>query len=104
MNFDDYDRDLESQDFEDYGDSDRDLDAERDDDDGPVAGDFGDGDDDRTMFAEPGGNSALRAATSSNPRNCPCPTCHAPNRLTPKDVELGYQCNTCADSAEGRGP
>lgn len=57
--------------------------------------------DDRSDFAEPGGNSALRAATKANPRNLPCPTCHQPNRLTPKDVSLGYQCNACADQQEG---
>lgn len=55
-------------------------------------------------FADPGGRSALRAATEDNPRDLPCPNCGAPNRLTPKDVALGYQCNTCADSAEGYGP
>jgi hypothetical protein len=53
-------------------------------------------DDDRSMFADPGGTSALRAASPSNPRNLPCPNCGAPNRLTPKDVALGYQCNDCA--------
>lgn len=51
-------------------------------------------------FAEPGGNSALRAATKSNPRNLPCPHCHAPNRLTPIDQSRGYQCDACADAAE----
>jgi hypothetical protein len=51
-------------------------------------------------FAEPGSNSALRAATSSNPRNKSCPTCGHPNRLTPKDVSLGYQCDSCADAVE----
>ena len=51
-------------------------------------------------FAEPGGRSALRAATKDNPRNLPCPTCEQPNRLTPKDVALGYQCDRCADRAE----
>lgn len=58
-------------------------------------------DDFREAFADPGGRSALRAATASNPRNLPCPTCHKPNRLTPKDVALGYQCDECADRAEG---
>lgn len=29
-------------------------------------------------FADPGGRSALRAATKSNPRNLPCPTCGEP--------------------------
>jgi len=50
-------------------------------------------------FADPGGKSALRAG----PRNFPCPTCDRPNRLSAKDVELGYQCDTCADQDEG-GP
>jgi hypothetical protein len=54
-------------------------------------------------FQDPGGRSSLRAATRSNPRNQPCPTCHRQNKLTPKDVALGYQCNTCADAVEGRG-
>lgn len=54
-------------------------------------------------FADPGGNSALRAATKNNPRNKPCPTCRRPNRLTPKDVALGYQCDECADSLERGG-
>ncbi len=65
--------------------------------------DFGpEGDDaDRLMFADPGGRSALRAASASNPRNLPCPNCGAPNRLTPADRALGYQCNACADQAEG---
>jgi hypothetical protein len=54
-------------------------------------------------FADPGGRSALRAATKSNPRNLPCPTCGKKNRLTPRDRALHYQCNECADRAEGRG-
>jgi hypothetical protein len=54
-------------------------------------------------FADPGGNSALRAATPSNPRIHPCPTCGEPNRLTQKDVDRGYQCDTCADRAERGG-
>lgn len=54
-------------------------------------------------FADPGGRSALRAATPNNPRNLPCPTCKKPNRLTPLDVANHYQCNDCADRAEGRG-
>lgn len=57
--------------------------------------DFGD-----PMFADPGGRSALRAATRRNPRNLPCPTCGAPNRLTPADRRLGYQCDACADALE----
>ena len=51
-------------------------------------------------FANPGGNSALRAETENNPRNLPCPTCGEPNRLTPLDVKAGYQCDSCADQAE----
>jgi len=51
-------------------------------------------------FADPGGNSALRRASSANPRNLPCPNCDAPNRLTPEDVSRGYQCDACADRAE----
>lgn len=54
-------------------------------------------------FADPGGNSALRAASQSNPRNLPCPTCGEPDRLTPADVAAGYQCDACADAAEGGG-
>ena len=53
---------------------------------------------DGRIFANPG--SALRAAGRGNPRNLPCPTCKAPNRLTPKDRALGYQCDSCADRAE----
>jgi hypothetical protein len=57
--------------------------------------------DDRSMFADPGGRSALRAASRRNPRNLPCPTCGAENVLTPADVAKGYQCDGCADAAEG---
>jgi len=63
-------------------------------------GDPWDDDNDRSMFADPGGNSALRAAGPGNPRNLPCPTCEAPSRLTPEDVDRGYQCDSFADSAE----
>ena len=62
-----------------------------------------DEDDPRLMFADPGGNSALRAATPDNPRDRPCPNCGTPNVLTRKDVALGYQCNRCADRAERGG-
>lgn len=55
---------------------------------------------DRSMFADPGGNSALRAATRNNPRNLPCPTCGEPNRLTPEDKARSYQCDECADMME----
>jgi hypothetical protein len=57
---------------------------------------------DRSEFADPGGRSALRAASRTNPRNLPCPTCKTPNRLTPKDKSKGYQCDACADRDEGR--
>lgn len=67
--------------YEDYGDDDRDFDYDPD-------------------FAEPGGRSALRAASRSNPRNLPCPTCGTPNRLTPADRARGYQCDACADAQE----
>ena len=60
-------------------------------------------DDDVCDFAEPGSNSALRAATTSNPRVHVCPTCEWPNRLTQADVDLGYQCNSCADAVEKGG-
>lgn len=61
-------------------------------------------DDDRSMFRDPGGRSALRAASKRNPRNLPCPTCGKPNRLTPADRAAGYQCDGCADAAEGGWP
>jgi hypothetical protein len=62
--------------------------------------DFVDDEDDRVDFADPGGVSALRAETADNPRNLPCPTCDFPNRLTPEDSALGYQCDACADRCE----
>ena len=67
--------------------------------------DYRNEDDVRDMmgFADPGGRSALRRATRRNPRNRPCPTCGAANRLTAADVALGYQCDACADRAEGVG-
>jgi len=52
-------------------------------------------------FADPGGNSALHPATSNNPRIYPCPTCGTENVLTAKDKQSGYQCDRCADAAEG---
>ena len=55
------------------------------------------------QFANPGGRSALRRACKENPRNLPCPTCGQPNRLTPVDRSKGYQCDECADAAEGFG-
>lgn len=54
-------------------------------------------------FADPGGKSALRAATKKNPRNLPCPTCRTPNCLTPADRARGYQCDSCADRDERGG-
>lgn len=70
-----------------------------------MCGDYDDCDDfdydgDEIEFAEPGSNSALRAASRDNPRNLPCPNCEVENRLTPADVARGYQCNSCADKAE----
>lgn len=56
-------------------------------------------DDDRSEFAYPGSNSALRAGK----RVHPCPTCRAPRRLTAKDKALGYQCDSCADRDERGG-
>jgi len=75
-----------------------------------MGGEFDDCDDEegreenRKMFAHPGGKSALRAAGKGNPRNLPCPTCKKPDRLTPKDRALGYQCDECADRDEAGGP
>lgn len=57
---------------------------------------------DEVGFQNPGGLSALRRSTRTNPRNLPCPTCKIPNRLTPMDRRRGYQCDTCADRAEGK--
>jgi hypothetical protein len=76
---------------------------EEDDDYGPCIDDYDDDPayaGDGTYFAFPGSNSALRAATPTNPRNLPCPTCEQPNRLTPADRARGYQCDSCADRAE----
>lgn len=53
---------------------------------------------DSPCFAREG--SALRCETPTNPRNLPCPTCGAENRLTPADRQLGYQCDECADRCE----
>ena len=54
---------------------------------------------DLSMFYDPSGRSALRAGV----REFPCPTCNEPDRLTKEDVRLGYQCDQCADNAEGIG-
>lgn len=56
----------------------------------------------RNDFQDPYGRSALRKATRQNPRNLPCPTCKAPDVLTAADRRQGYQCDDCADRAEGR--
>jgi hypothetical protein len=53
-------------------------------------------------FAQEG--SALRAATPDNPRDRDCPNCGAENVLTRIDEERGYQCDRCADVAEGLRP
>lgn len=62
--------------------------------------DMYDDDEDRIEFADPGGNSALRAASKHNPRNLPCPNCGTENVLTPADRARGYQCDACANAAE----
>ena len=54
-------------------------------------------------FADPTGRSALRAASRSNPRNLPCPTCGRKNVLTPADRARGYQCDVCAVELENGG-
>jgi hypothetical protein len=63
--------------------------------------DFDDVDDDRSMFADSDGESALRAETADNPRDRPCPTCGGEDLLTPADAARGYQCDSCARRAEG---
>lgn len=50
-------------------------------------------------FRDPGGRSALRKGK----RIHPCPTCGRDNMLSQKDKDLGYQCDLCADAAEGCG-
>lgn len=54
-------------------------------------------------FADPYGHSALRAETSSNPRDQSCPSCGTANVLTRIDRQRGYQCDSCADRAEMGG-
>jgi hypothetical protein len=54
-------------------------------------------------FAQPGGNSALRAASARNPRIFPCPDCETPDVLTAADKALGYCCDRCADRKERGG-
>lgn len=55
---------------------------------------------DAVGFAEPGGNSALRAETPDNPRDRPCPNCGRENVLTRIDEQRDYQCDRCADAIE----
>lgn len=62
-----------------------------------------DRDDDGPDFADPGGSSALRAATRDDPRDLPCPSCRRENMLTTADRLRGYQCDSCADRAERGG-
>jgi hypothetical protein len=76
---------LEDEDLGDEGDDDFDFDSDNI---------------DGVGFANPGGNSSLRAATIDNPRNRPCPTCGRENVLTPIDEMRGYQCDSCSDAAE----
>ena len=71
-----------------------------DDDDIDPGPDYDDGD---VRFADPGGKSALRAASKTNPRNLSCPNCKRRNVLTPADRAAGYQCDSCADRAERGG-
>jgi hypothetical protein len=88
-------------DYEEYLDM---MDDLRDNNDDP--GYDGDPDDepiDGVGFADPGGKSALRAATPDNPRDQPCPTCRRPNLLTQIDVQHNYVCDSCADRAEHGG-
>lgn len=54
-------------------------------------------------FADPGGVSALRAETGSNPRIYDCPQCRHHNMLTSLDKALGYVCDRCAGLNEGPG-
>jgi hypothetical protein len=69
-------------------------------DEGYYEEDYGEENDDDCDFADPGGVSALRTATPDNPRDRPCPNCGHPDRLTRRDVALGYQCDSCANAIE----
>lgn len=59
---------------------------------------------DGEFFADPGGESALRRETASNPRDSDCPTCGRKNVLTRADRRHGYQCDRCAEQTERGGP
>jgi len=50
-------------------------------------------------FRDPYGKSSLHPGK----RIYPCPTCGEPKRLTKKDKASGYQCDECANRAEGYG-
>ena len=65
--------------------------------------DYDDDFDNDSIFADPGGSSALRASSETNPRNLPCPSCKQENMLTPADRARGYQCDRCADQDERGG-
>ena len=54
-------------------------------------------DNSRYGFRDPGGRSALRKGK----RRFACPTCERENVLSQADVDRGYQCDRCADAAEG---
>ena len=54
-------------------------------------------DNDDYGFRDPGGRSALRKGK----RIHPCPTCKRKNMLSQADKNKGYQCDYCADAAEG---
>lgn len=54
-------------------------------------------------FSDPGGRSALRAETETNPRIHPCPQCNRKNVLTTLDVSHKYVCDICADRNESGG-
>lgn len=89
-------------DFDDFRDERNDWEEDVDGEEDSEEGDDLDVDgDDRSMFADPGGNSALRAASLSNPRNLPCPQCDRENCLTLADRHQGYICDGCANAAEG---
>ena len=59
--------------------------------------------DELAEFADPGGESALRVFSPSNPRDQPCPVCRWPDMLTQADVARGYQCDGCANAMERGG-
>lgn len=61
---------------------------------------FDDDEDFDIEFADPGGNSALRASGPNNPRNLPCPSCGDEDVLTPADRARGYCCDRCANARE----